>query len=76
MSIAQWVPADGVVEFPNGVRVRGRGLVRACPAGPDPTMGIYPGPGSPPWLRGRASESNGETSADHVTPKQQSGSGL
>ena len=41
MSIDLWPIVDGVVEFPNGVRVRGRGLGRGFPAGPDPTIGIY-----------------------------------
>ena len=41
MNVEPWPIADGVVEFPNGVRVRGRGLGRALPLGPDPTVGIY-----------------------------------
>lgn len=41
MSADAWPVADGVVEFPNGVRVRGRGLGRGVPSGPDPTFGIY-----------------------------------
>jgi hypothetical protein len=41
VSVEPWPIADGIVEFPNGVRVRGRGLGRDLPPGPDPTVGIY-----------------------------------
>ncbi|MFI9028343.1 protein phosphatase [Streptomyces sp. NPDC053560] len=32
---------DGVLRLPSGRLVRGRGLRRAVPAGPDPTYGVY-----------------------------------
>ncbi|MGE0512125.1 MAG: protein-tyrosine phosphatase family protein [Ilumatobacteraceae bacterium] len=39
----------GIVEFPDGRRIRGRGLRRPLPAGPEPHFGVYlvgrdPGP--------------------------------
>lgn len=43
---------SGVVEFPDGRRVRGRGLRRPVPAGPLPTFGVYVGtkePQATPW---------------------------
>ncbi|MBL8777170.1 MAG: protein phosphatase [Acidimicrobiales bacterium] len=44
-----WEPGPGVVELPDGRRVRGRGLRRPVPVGPDPELGVYlvaaaPGP--------------------------------
>ena len=32
---------DGVVELPDGRLVRGRGLRRPAPTGPDPDLGVY-----------------------------------
>jgi Protein-tyrosine phosphatase len=45
----EWPDGPGVVELPDGRRVRGRGLRRPPPAGPDPEFGLYllgkdPGP--------------------------------
>ena len=54
-----WDPEDaGVVRLPSGRLVRGRGLRRGVPPGPEPTFGVYL-LGSPPpeteweqrWLR-------------------------
>jgi len=39
--IDPWPANTGVVELPNGTRVRGRGLHRPIPPGPDPTFGVY-----------------------------------
>ncbi|GAA0477881.1 protein-tyrosine phosphatase family protein [Streptomyces olivaceiscleroticus] len=37
-----WKPTDeGVLQLPSGLLVRGRGLRRPRPAGPDPTYGVY-----------------------------------
>jgi len=36
-----WHPGPGVLELPSGRRVRGRGLRRPVPAGPDPHLGVY-----------------------------------
>ena len=38
---APWTPVDGVIEFPAGIRVRGRGLRRPMPAGEQPEFGLY-----------------------------------
>jgi hypothetical protein len=54
-----WNPSDdGVVRFPSGVLVRGRGLRRPLPAGPAPAFGVYLLGGEPPptdwearWVR-------------------------
>ncbi|GID93458.1 protein phosphatase [Amorphoplanes digitatis] len=54
-----WAADDqGVVTFPSGRRVRGRGLRRPAPAGPDPEFGVYLLGSAPPpvawesrWLR-------------------------
>ncbi|MFI7371112.1 protein phosphatase [Actinoplanes sp. NPDC049668] len=54
-----WAADDpGVVTFPSGRRVRGRGLRRPSPAGPDPEFGVYLLGSAPPpvawesrWLR-------------------------
>lgn len=48
-AIAAWPDGPGVVELPDGRRVRARGLRRPQPAGPDPELGVYllgrdPGP--------------------------------
>ena len=44
-----WDDGRGVVELPDGRRLRGRGLRHPLPAGPDPDFGVYllgrdPGP--------------------------------
>lgn len=40
--IHSWAPdAPGVLELPSGRRVRGRGLRRPPPAGPEPTFAVY-----------------------------------
>jgi protein-tyrosine phosphatase len=44
-----WNEGSGVVDFPDGRRVRGRGLRRPLPDGQEPTFGVYllardPGP--------------------------------
>lgn len=36
-----WPVGPGVVEFPNGRRIRGRGLAPSRPDGPDPEFGVY-----------------------------------
>lgn len=36
-----WTSAKGVIEMPDGTRVRGRGLRRPLPAGERPTFGLY-----------------------------------
>lgn len=36
-----WGTGDGVVEFPGGRWVRGRGLLTASPTGQDPQFGLY-----------------------------------
>lgn len=36
-----WVAGDGIVDFPDGRRIRGRGLRRASPDGPRPEFGVY-----------------------------------
>lgn len=47
--MGSWSPVGiGVVELPDGRRVRGRGLRRPAPPGPDPELGVY--------LLGRAPE--------------------
>ena len=53
-----WEMGRGVVEFPDGRRIRGRGLLRAAPEGPAPQYGAYlyirdPGPYRWPytWVR-------------------------
>ena len=56
-----WDPAGpGVLQLPSGRLVRGRGLLRALPAGPLPEFGIYllgaeppPVPWESRWLRWR-----------------------
>lgn len=40
-AIATWETGDGVVEFPDGRRVRGRGLLAPLPNGLDPQFGFY-----------------------------------
>ena len=53
-----WAPAPGVIEMPDGVRLRGRGLRKPLPPGELPDFGLYL-LGSPPppmewevaWLR-------------------------
>jgi protein-tyrosine phosphatase len=40
--MSRWdADAAGVMTLPSGSRVRGRGLNRAAPAGPDPEFGVY-----------------------------------
>lgn len=44
-----WAAGPGVVDLPDGRRVRGRGLRHAAPGGADPDLGVYlaahdPGP--------------------------------
>jgi protein-tyrosine phosphatase len=39
--MAQWEAGPGVITMPDGSRVRGRGLRRDAPAGPDPEFGVY-----------------------------------
>jgi protein-tyrosine phosphatase len=54
-----WDPADvGVLRLPSGRLVRGRGLRRPLPPGPEPTFGVYllakapsPMPWESRWLR-------------------------
>lgn len=54
-----WAPGDGVVELPDGRRVRGRGLRAGMPAGADdPELGVYLTGSRPPghpwesrWVR-------------------------
>lgn len=36
-----WERGDGVVELPDGRRVRGRGLRSGLPGGPRPELGVY-----------------------------------
>lgn len=55
-----WAVGPGVLLLPSGRMVRGRGLRRAMPEGPDPTFGVYlTGRPSPPtpwpqvWIRWR-----------------------
>lgn len=56
---ALWVAgADGVLRFPSGRLVRGRGLRRPMPSGHPPTFGVYLLGGAPPefgwdsrWIR-------------------------
>jgi protein-tyrosine phosphatase len=47
--MSAWLDGPGVVELPDGRRVRGRGLRRPLPDGPEPEFGVYllgqdPGP--------------------------------
>ena len=53
-----WEPGPGVIELPDGARLRGRGLRRGDPLGPAPEWGLYllGRPPAPPdwpsrWLR-------------------------
>lgn len=39
--MGSWDVGEGVVEFPDGRRVRGRGLRRKPADGPDPDFGVY-----------------------------------
>lgn len=39
--MGSWGTVDGIVEFPEGRRVRGRGLRRSSANGPDPEFGVY-----------------------------------
>lgn len=43
-----WPDGEGVVEFPNGVRIRGRRLRRAAPGGRQPEYGVYLAARQPP----------------------------
>jgi hypothetical protein len=36
-----WAPADGVIELPDGVRIRGRALRRPLAGGERPEFGLY-----------------------------------
>ncbi|MET9221833.1 protein-tyrosine phosphatase family protein [Streptomyces sp. NPDC088197] len=50
-----WDPSgDGIVRFPSGALVRGRGLRRPLPAGPTPSFGVYLLGGEPPLTRWEA----------------------
>jgi protein-tyrosine phosphatase len=52
MGAAAWDDGAGVVELPDGRRVRGRGLRRPLPDGPEPELGVYlvgRDPGPFPW---------------------------
>jgi protein-tyrosine phosphatase len=47
--VTTWAPGAGVVELPDGRRIRGRGLRNGLPDGPTPQLGVYllardPGP--------------------------------
>ena len=47
-----WADGPGVVELPDGRRIRGRGLRHPAPDGPDPEFGVYllgRDPGPFPW---------------------------
>jgi hypothetical protein len=49
VGVVSWGEGPGVVELPDGRRIRGRGLRRPMPAGPLPEFGVYllgrdPGP--------------------------------
>jgi hypothetical protein len=49
MSHLTWADGPGVVDFPDGRRIRGRGLRGQMPDGPEPHFGVYllrrdPGP--------------------------------
>ncbi|MGH3479758.1 MAG: protein phosphatase [Nocardioidaceae bacterium] len=37
----RWADGPGIVEFPGGRRIRGRGLRRPLPDGPEPGFGVY-----------------------------------
>jgi protein-tyrosine phosphatase len=39
--VSTWEPGDGVVELPDGRRIRGRGLRAGRPAGPVPEFAVY-----------------------------------
>jgi protein-tyrosine phosphatase len=41
VSVELWTPGPGVIEMPDGTRLRGRGLRRRLPDGPRPTFGVY-----------------------------------
>lgn len=41
MPMGQWELGAGVVEFPNGTRIRGRGLSKPYPNGVNPELGLY-----------------------------------
>lgn len=41
MIVATWPDGPGVVELPDGRRVRGRGLRRPAPPGPPPEFAVY-----------------------------------
>jgi protein-tyrosine phosphatase len=45
-----WTSAKGVIEMPDGTRVRGRGLRRPLPAGERPTFGLYLLADEPPQM--------------------------
>ena len=57
--MGSWYPSsDGVVTLPSGVLVRGRGLRRGVPAGPEPEFGLHllgrppaPVPWTSRWVR-------------------------
>ena len=42
--------AEGVIEMPDGTRVRGRGLLRPLPSGERPTFGLYLLADEPPQM--------------------------
>ncbi|AOS64118.1 protein-tyrosine phosphatase family protein [Actinoalloteichus hymeniacidonis] len=39
--ISSWKPGDGVLQLPSGRLIRGRGLRKPAPPGPEPTYGLY-----------------------------------
>ncbi len=41
MTGTPWAPGPGVIEMPDGTRLRGRGLRRELPEGARPTFGVY-----------------------------------
>jgi protein-tyrosine phosphatase len=50
--VIAWADGPGVVELPDGRRLRGRGLRHPAPAGPEPEFGVYllgRDPGPFPW---------------------------
>lgn len=50
--MAAWSTGAGVVDLPDGRRIRGRGVRRSQPEGPDPEFGVYllsRGPGATAW---------------------------
>ena len=50
-----WDAGEGIVEFPNGLRIRGRGLPRRPAPHADPAFGVYLTGPEPRFLTGRDS---------------------